>query len=111
RSLLLAGLTTFSAATLGNRMTAQAEPALEKVNAVIPQQIVFVLNYLGANDAGVFSKHGIDLDADPRPFAGFLAGLPSKACMTTTFSGIDAIQKINEGLDWVIIGGGLTVVQ
>ena len=66
---------------------------------------------MGGKDAGIFSKHGIDLDVDARPFAGFLAGLPSKQCMAVTYSGIDAIQKINEGLDWVIIGGGLTVVQ
>ncbi|MGH6673964.1 MAG: ABC transporter substrate-binding protein [Xanthobacteraceae bacterium] len=70
-----------------------------------------MLNYLGGKDAGVFAKHGIDLTADPRPFAGFLAGLPSKQCMVDTYSGIDAIEKINEGIDWVIIGGGLTVVQ
>ena len=69
------------------------------------------MNYLGGKDAGVFSKYGIDLDIDPRPFAGYLAGLPSKQCMAVTHSGIDAIQKMNEGLDWVIIGGGLTVVQ
>jgi ABC-type nitrate/sulfonate/bicarbonate transport system substrate-binding protein len=69
------------------------------------------LNYMGAKDAGVFAKHGIDLDVDPRPFAGFLAGLPSKQCLADTYSGIDAIQKINEGLDWVILGPGLTVVQ
>ena len=31
--------------------------------------------------------------------------------MATTYSGIDAIGKIDEGLDWAIIGGGLTVVQ
>ena len=31
--------------------------------------------------------------------------------MVTTYSGIDAILKINQGLDWVIIGGGLTVME
>ena len=111
RSLLLAGLGSFTAAAVGNRVTAHADPTLQKVKVVIPAESVFVLNYFGAKDAGVFSKHGIDLDIDARPFAGFLAGLPSKQCMTVTYSGIDAIQKINEGLDWVIIGGGLTVVQ
>ena len=110
RSLLRAGLVSLGAA-VGTRMTAHADPALKKVKVVIPQNSVFVLNYLGAKDAEVFSKQGIDLDVDPRPFAGFLAGLPSKQCMAVTYSGIDAIQKINEGLDWVIIGGGLTVVQ
>jgi ABC-type nitrate/sulfonate/bicarbonate transport system substrate-binding protein len=111
RSLLLAGLGSLTAATAGRRMTARAAPAQQKVNIVIPAESVFVLNYMGAKDAGVFAKHGIDLDVDPRPFAGFLAGLPSKQCMVDTYSGIDAIEKINEGLDWVIIGGGLTVVQ
>ena len=111
RSLLRAGLTSLVTAAVGNRMTVRADPALKKVKVVIPQNSVFVLNYLGGKDAGVFSKQGIDLDVDPRPFAGFLAGLPSKECMAVTYSGIDAIQKINEGLDWVIIGGGLTVVQ
>jgi ABC-type nitrate/sulfonate/bicarbonate transport system substrate-binding protein len=113
RSLLLAGLGSLTAAAFAERTIAQADPApaLQKVNIVIPQQSVFVLNYMGAKDAGVFAKHGIDLEIDARPFAGFLAGLPSKQCMAVTYSGIDAIEKINEGLDWSIIGGGLTVVQ
>jgi ABC-type nitrate/sulfonate/bicarbonate transport system substrate-binding protein len=85
--------------------------ALDKVQIVIPQSSVFVLNWNGAKDAGIFRKHGIDLEIDARPFAGFLAGLPSKQTMSTTYSGIDAILKMNQGLDWVIIGGGLTVFQ
>lgn len=111
RSLLLAGLGALSAATVTPRVAARADPALQRVKIVIPQSSVFCLNYLGAKDAGVFSKHGIDLDADPRPFAGFLAGLPSQQCMVDTYSGMDAILKIGEGVEWVIIGGGLTVVQ
>jgi ABC-type nitrate/sulfonate/bicarbonate transport system substrate-binding protein len=111
RSLLQAGLGSIAAATLGTPITARAAPALQNVHIVIPAESVFVLNYLGAKDAGVFAKYGIDLSADPRPFAGFLAGLPSKQCLVDTYSGIDAIQKINEGLDWVILGPGLTVVQ
>ena len=111
RSLLLAGLGSLTAAAVGSRITAHADPALQKVKVVIPAESVFVLNYFGAKDAGIFSKHGIDLDIDARPFAGFLAGLPSKQCMSANYSGIDAIQKIDEGLDWAIIGGGLTVVQ
>jgi NitT/TauT family transport system substrate-binding protein len=95
--------------TMANAAT--AEPLLEKVKVVIPRDSVFVLNYLGAKDAGIFRKHGIDLEVDVRPFAGFLAGLPSQQCMATTYSGMDAISKINQGLDWAIIGGGLTVVQ
>lgn len=111
RSLLLAGLGSLTAAAVGTRTRVRAAPALKKVNVVIPGESVFVLNYNGAKDAGIYSKHGIDLDVDVRPFAGFLAGLPSKQCMSVTYSGIDAIQKINEGVDWVILGGGLTVVQ
>jgi ABC-type nitrate/sulfonate/bicarbonate transport system substrate-binding protein len=111
RSLLLSGAGALTAAAVIVRGSARAAPALQKAKVVIPTQSVFVLNYFGAKDAGVFEKHGIDLDIDARPFAGFLAGLPSKQCMAVTYSGIDAIQKINEGLDWAIIGGGLTVVQ
>lgn len=85
--------------------------SLEKVTAVIPQNSVFVLNWNGANDAGVFKKHGIDLTVDTRPFAGYLASIPSKSTFATTYSGIDAIQKMNEGLDIAVIGGGLTVLQ
>jgi ABC-type nitrate/sulfonate/bicarbonate transport system substrate-binding protein len=84
---------------------------LEKVKVIIPQNSVFVLNWVGAKEAGVFSKHGIDADIDPRPFAGYLAGLPSKAAMATTYSGIDAIQKMSQGMDLAVIGGGLTVFQ
>jgi NitT/TauT family transport system substrate-binding protein len=107
----LAGLGSLTAAAVGTRTTVRAAPTLAPVKVVIPQSSVFVLNYYGGKDAGVFAKHGIDLEIDARPFGGFLAGLPSKQCMAVTHSGIDAIQKINEGLDWAIIGGGLTVVQ
>ena len=85
--------------------------ALEKVKVVIPQNSVFVLNWMGANDAGVFRKHDIDLEVDARPFAGFLAALPARQSMVGTYSGIDAVSKMNEGLDLVVIGGGLTVLQ
>ena len=111
RSVLLTGIGSLTAAAVGTRMPARAAAGLQKVKVVIPAESVFILNYMGAKDAGVFSKHGIDLDIDARPFFGYLAGLPSKQCMTTSFSGMDAIQKIDERLDWVIIGGGLTVVQ
>jgi ABC-type nitrate/sulfonate/bicarbonate transport system substrate-binding protein len=111
RSLLQAGLGSLTAAIVEGRVEARANPTMQKVNVVIPGQSVLVLNYLGGKDASVFAKHGIDLTVDVRPFAGFLAGLPSKQCMTTAYAGIEAIEKINEGLDWVIIGPGLTVVQ
>jgi NitT/TauT family transport system substrate-binding protein len=88
-----------------------AAHALDKVKVVIPQNSVFVLNYMGARDAGVFKKHGIDIDVDARPFAGFLAGLPSKAAMVGTYAGMEAIEKMNHGMDLVVIGGGLTVLQ
>ena len=111
RSLLLAGLGSLTTAAIGARRDAAADPALQQVKIIIPAESVFVLNYMGAKDAGIFSKHGIDLDVDARPFAGFLAGLPSKQCLSTTYSGMDAILKIDSGLEWAIIGGGLTVVQ
>lgn len=85
--------------------------ALDKVHVVIPQNSVFVLNFMGARDAGVFRQHGIDLDLDARPFAGFLAGLPSKQCMIDTYSGLDAVSDMNQGVDLAIVGGGLTVIQ
>jgi ABC-type nitrate/sulfonate/bicarbonate transport system substrate-binding protein len=88
-----------------------ADQALHKVKVVIPRDSVFVLNYLGARDAGIFRKHGIDLDVDVRPFAGFLAGLPSQQCFAVTYSGMDAISKMSQGFDWAIVGGGLTVIQ
>lgn len=111
RSLLKAGLGSFIATAAGGRVGARAAPALKKVNVVIPAGSAFVLTYFGAKDAGVFEKHGIDIEIDARPFAGFLAGLPSKQCMVTTYSGLDAIRKINQGLDWAIIGPGLTMVN
>lgn len=111
RSLLLTALGSLTGAAITRSTRSYADPALRRVKIVIPQESVFVLNYMGAKDAGVFSKHGIDLDIDARPFAGFLAGLPSRQCMAATYSGIDAVEKINEGVDWVFIGGGLTVVQ
>ncbi|MGH7087432.1 MAG: ABC transporter substrate-binding protein [Stellaceae bacterium] len=85
--------------------------ALDKISMVIPRDSVFVLNFLGARDDGLFKKYGIDLNVDPRPFAGFLASLPSKQTLATTYSGMDAIEKMNEGLPWQVIGGGLTVIQ
>ena len=84
---------------------------LKKHKIVIPRNSVFVLNYFGARDAGIYRKHGIDLEIDARPFKGYAASLPSKECMVTTYMGTAAIARINKGLDWVIIGGGLTVMQ
>jgi ABC-type nitrate/sulfonate/bicarbonate transport system substrate-binding protein len=91
--------------------TAPVAATLEKVTSVIPQNSVFVLNWNGAKDAGVFAKHGIDLTVDARPFAGYLAGIPSKEALAATYSGIDAILKMNAGMELAVIGGGLTVFQ
>ena len=109
RRTVLTGMAALASGALAAPYLAKA--AATAVKIVIPRDSIFVLNYFGAKDAGVFDKHGIDLDIDARPFAGFLAGLPSKECQATTYSGIDAIAKINQGVDWVIIGGGLTVFQ
>jgi len=105
---VLASIALLTSCVVGAYAMAQTP---EKVTVVIPRDSVFVLNFMGAKDAGIFRKHGIDLDVDARPFAGFLASLPSKQCMVTTYSGMDAIEKINQGVDWVIIGSGLTAVQ
>jgi ABC-type nitrate/sulfonate/bicarbonate transport system substrate-binding protein len=108
RQSLLACAALLISALVGRPAAAET---LDKVKVVIPQNSVFVLNWMGANDAGVFRKHGIDLEIDARPFAGYLAALPSKQCMAATYSGVDAILKMNQGLDLAVIGGGLTVVQ
>ena len=111
RSLLLGAAGALTAAATGTPRPARAG-ALQKVKVVIPAESVFVLNYLGGKDAGVFARSTASTSTSMRGrLPGFLAGLPSKQCMAVTYSGIDAIQKINEGLDWAIIGGGLTVVQ
>jgi ABC-type nitrate/sulfonate/bicarbonate transport system substrate-binding protein len=108
---LAVGLGSLSAAAAAARAAAQAAPALEKVKVINALNSVFVLSWSGAKDAGIFAKHGIDLDVDIRPFAGYLASLPSKSSFVGTYSGLDAIDKINEGLDWVILGPGLTLMQ
>ena len=108
KSIVLACLGLLVSVVVAAPVMAQA---LKKIKIVIPRNSVFVLNYFGARDAGVFRKHGIDLEIDARPFKGFAASLPSKEAMVTTYPGTAAIAKINAGLDWVIIGGGLTVMQ
>ncbi len=108
KSMMLASLGLLVSVVVSAPVPAQA---VEKIKIVIPRNSVFVLSYFGARDAGVYRKHGFDLEIDARPFKGFVAGLPSKETMVTTYSGTAAIAKINAGLDWVIIGGGLTVMQ
>jgi NitT/TauT family transport system substrate-binding protein len=99
------------AAVLAGVSTAARAGELAKVKVVIPQNSVFVLSWLGARDAGIFKKHGIEANIDARPFAGYLAGLPSKEAEASTYSGLDAILKMGQGMDLAVIGGGLTVFQ
>src|SRR6185312_15534348 len=106
RNLLLACIAALAMAT-----TALPARAADKVKVVIPDNSVLVLNWQGARDAGVFTKHNIDVDIDVRPFAGYLASLPAKQTMVTSYSGLDAIGKMNDGLDLSVIGGGLSVFQ
>ena len=60
---------------------------LTKIKIVTPRNSVFVLNYFGGRDAGIYRKHGIDLEIDARPFKGFAASLPAKECLVTTYPG------------------------
>jgi len=70
-----------------------------------------VLSYYGARDAGIFRKHGIEVDVDARPFGGFMAGLPTRQVLVGTYAGLNAIEQMNEGKDMIVIGGGLTSMQ
>src|SRR5262249_37226412 len=106
--LVLASIAALVTVVAGIPALAQT---LEKVTAVIPQNSRSILSWTGVKDAGVFAKCGIDLTVDGRPFGGFPSAIPSKEAMATTYSGIDAILKMNEGLDLAITGGGLTVIQ
>jgi ABC-type nitrate/sulfonate/bicarbonate transport system substrate-binding protein len=106
RKLLLAAVLAVAAAGLP-----RASHAADAVKIVIPDNSVLVLNWMGAKDAGIFTKHNIDADIDVRPFAGYLASLPAKQTPATSYSGLDAIAKMNDGLDLQMIGGGLTVFQ
>jgi len=83
---------------------------LKKVKVVIPRNSVLVLSYFAGRDAGIWRKRGIDLDIDARPFKGYVASLPSKEVLVATYPGLTAIARINEGLDWVVVGGGLTMM-
>ena len=108
KPLLLGGLSVLAAIAVSVPALAQA---LKPVTITVPRNSVFILSAMGAKDAGIFAKHGIDLTVDPRPFRGHTAGLPAKECMVTYYPGTAAIARINKGLDWVVIGGGLTVMQ
>jgi NitT/TauT family transport system substrate-binding protein len=106
----MASLVLMMCVLAGAPTVARAQAA-NTVKVVIPQNSVFVLNWLGGRDAGIFKKHGIEANIDVRPFAGYLAGLPSKEAEASTYSGLDAILKMGQGMDLAVIGGGLTVFQ
>jgi ABC-type nitrate/sulfonate/bicarbonate transport system substrate-binding protein len=57
---------------------------------------------------GIFRKHGIDVEVDARPFAGFMSALPSRQVLVGTYAGLNAIEQMSEGKDLIVIGGGLT---
>lgn len=84
--------------------------ALKKVKVVIPLNSVLILSYFAGRDAGIWRKHGIDLEIDARTFKAFSASLPSKEIFVATYAGLTAIARINEGLDWVVVGGGITMM-
>lgn len=107
RTIQITACLTLLASILVNIPT--AAQALDKVKVIIPQNSAFVLNWNGGKDAGIFRKHGIDVEVDARPFGGFLAGLPSKASMVGTYSGMGAVEKMNQGVEWAVVGGGMTV--
>lgn len=96
---------------LGFAAVASAASDLKKVKMVIPRGSAFVLSYFGARDAGIFRKHGIDVDVDARPFAGFLSALPGRQVLVGTYAGINAVEQMNNGKDLIVIGGGLTSMQ
>ena len=85
---------------------------LEKLDLGTVTNSVFVLAYKGAIDAGVWEKHGFDVSLDVMPFPAFLASFANREKDISTYAGTTSIRKIaNEGFPWVIIGGGLTVMQ
>ena len=108
RSITLACIGLLVSAVVSVPVMAQA---LKKVKTTVPRNSVFILSAYGGKDAGIFAKRGIDLIIDPRPFKGHMAALAAGEVMVATYAGTAAIGRINQGLDWVIIGGGLTVMQ
>lgn len=104
-------LTAIGLLLIGFTGSSQAAPTLKQVRIVIPRNSVFILSYFGARDAGIFRKHGLELEIDARPFQGFMASLPSREVLVTTYAGTAAIARITSGMDLLIIGGGLTVMQ
>ncbi|HEY1235712.1 MAG TPA: ABC transporter substrate-binding protein [Candidatus Binatia bacterium] len=92
-------------------VVSHAASDLKTVKMVIPRGSTFVLSYYAARDAGIFRKHGIDVEVDARPFAGFMSALPSRQVLVGTYAGLNAVEQMNEGKDMIVIGGGLTSMQ
>ena len=84
---------------------------LHKVKTTSGRNSITALVNLGGKSAGIFAKRGIDLQLDVRPFKGHMAGLPAKEVPCALWAGTAAIDRITKGLEFVIIGGGLTVMQ
>ena len=84
---------------------------LHKVKVTAGRNSIISMLYLAGEMAGIFEKHGIDVDVDVRPFKGHMAALPAKEVPCSSYAGTAAIARIAKGLDFVIVGGGLTVMQ
>ena len=84
---------------------------LHKVKVTAGRNSIISMLYLAGEMAGIFEKHGIDADVDVRPFKGHMAALPAKEVPCSSYAGTAAIARITKGLDFVIVGGGLTVMQ
>ena len=78
-----------------------AAQTLKIVRVTIPRNTISMLNYPGARDAGIFQKHGIDIQIDARGFKGFMASSPSRETLVGTPSGLASIARMNQGLDIV----------
>ncbi len=84
---------------------------LQKIKVTAGRNSIISMLYLSGEMAGIFKKYGIDADVDVRPFAGHMAALPAKEVPCSSYAGTAAIARITKGLDFVIVGGGLTVMQ
>ena len=71
---------------------------LKTVKMVIPRGSAFVLSYYAARDAGIFRKHGIEVEVDARPFAGFMSALPSRQVLVGTYAGLNAVEQSAMGV-------------
>ena len=84
---------------------------LHKIKVTAGRNSIISMLYLAGEMAGIFEKNGIDVEVDVRPFAGHMAALPAKEVPCSSYAGTAAIARITKGLDFVIVGGGLTVMQ